>query len=859
MLHIFFQTKKNQFYVVVQCLCMLLYLLSPQADAAPVVTGVTPVIWQSDLLLQEPDAAEIEAFRARTPQLHIVAIGRQLQVPATAWQSVGTGVWRLRVESVAAARIGFVAEDMNLPTGAFLKIYGLAASSGEHILEGRGNASGNRGISAMVDGSRLVIELHTPAGSTLQPVDFPFRIPILNHALPEPGSGFQPLRQQDPDDDPFVLEDLCSEPQHYPRYSNQSSSVMLLTFPVISGGRGQCTGSWIDNGPPDGSARANYLLSAWHCFTRSFSSPAADDNLPAVRVTWHRLSRNLAGNYCSSAPSREVRRTMEVRLIAWNERLDIVLLRMAQAPPATAMPQPGSLTKPDISTSVAIFSLGHPMGMPQQLYEGTVDSFGITTRIDAARALIASCTFPERCTHIRVQSTLGLIEGGASGSAAYDTSFDPPRIIGVVTTSGDNRASFGSLPAAIASDSRMRLALRWGEDYYDRCVDIDDPENAPEACENLNVERICNALDLSADHCMAIGGFSVLPAMPPWGVSTMTSVAGSESLVSLDVIGGSANGLGGCLFLELDLPARSLVSFYWRVSSELNFDRLRYGVNIQGRLPVIGQISGEIQWRKFSGFNEEAVSELIWCYDKDFSSAIGQDRAWIDNLEFSAAVGIIADNSLQPRSEGEPPWLFRVLLPDLLSGGVTIGFSSTGTASIGRDYSISASFSTGAGSGGGPMSGGMPSDGSGITVPSIPGIPGIPSPSPASTNTATETTLTIRFDGSGGVIEVPAGINSFELAVTPRADNAVSEPDRLAVLVFSDLTPAVAISTPVIISQQAEAGHSRQRCRNRPQPVFGAPSRLCDTRRWWQQVLGSESIRRAGIAGGGSGDRCRCW
>ena len=149
----------------------------------------------------------------------------------------------------------------------------------------------------------------------------------------------------------------------------------------------------------------------------------------------------------------------------------------------------------------------------------------------------SACELPDRCNHLLVQGTLGRVRDGSSGAALPDSSFSPPRIIGVLsaTTGGNESVApvtvfIGSLVTSLEADSRMRLALHWGEDYYSRCLALDLGESPPAACEILNLAQICVALDLSADNCMAITDFALSPASPPWGITTVTSVAGGETV-----------------------------------------------------------------------------------------------------------------------------------------------------------------------------------------------------------------------------------------------------------------------------------------------------------------------------------------
>ena len=76
--------------------------------------------------------------------------------------------------------------------------------------------------------------------------------------------------------------------------------------------------------------------------------------------------------------------------------------------------------------------------------------------------------------------------------------------------------------------------------------------------------------------------------------------------------------------------AAGTVVFYVRISSEANFDFLRFYVDGVQR----GQWSGTAApgWQTFSTPLTAGVHTLRWSYEKDASASLGQDAAWIDGL-----------------------------------------------------------------------------------------------------------------------------------------------------------------------------------------------------------------------------------
>ena len=89
---------------------------------------------------------------------------------------------------------------------------------------------------------------------------------------------------------------------------------------------------------------------------------------------------------------------------------------------------------------------------------------------------------------------------------------------------------------------------------------------------------------------------------------------------------------GGNSWIEVTVADVSSVSFWWNVSSEANFDYLRFSVN---GVPQ-DSISGAGTWTKRTFLlNPSSPHTLRWSYDKDSFAAVGQDRAWLDEVSFT--------------------------------------------------------------------------------------------------------------------------------------------------------------------------------------------------------------------------------
>ena len=84
------------------------------------------------------------------------------------------------------------------------------------------------------------------------------------------------------------------------------------------------------------------------------------------------------------------------------------------------------------------------------------------------------------------------------------------------------------------------------------------------------------------------------------------------------------------LYITIQVPSESEMSFYYKVSSEGNYDKLYFKIDGVEK----NNWSGEISWTQASYTLMPGSHELRWEYSKDVSFASGSDCAWIDNVVF---------------------------------------------------------------------------------------------------------------------------------------------------------------------------------------------------------------------------------
>ena len=110
-----------------------------------------------------------------------------------------------------------------------------------------------------------------------------------------------------------------------------------------------------------------------------------------------------------------------------------------------------------------------------------------------------------------------------------------------------------------------------------------------------------------------------------WAASTSDVYRGSYSAESGDVDDSQASILSFNVVVEAD----SILSFNYRVSSESNYDKLKFSIGSSVKF----EIDGEQPWNRGVYTLTPGTYTLVWEYSKDTSVSSGFDCAWIDDVK----------------------------------------------------------------------------------------------------------------------------------------------------------------------------------------------------------------------------------
>ncbi len=147
------------------------------------------------------------------------------------------------------------------------------------------------------------------------------------------------------------------------------------------------------------------------------------------------------------------------------------------------------------------------------------------------------------------------------------------------------------------------------------------------------LERVIEkSYPLALDDDFETGDFTKQPwflgGSADWVIDDVTVQHGNYSARS-GAIGDSQRSY---LELTVDTTGYDLITFYYKVSSEENFDFFHFYIDGSWRIEHGGDSGGWI-YRTFPVYN--GLTTFKWSYDKDSSGYDGDDCAWIDNIVFT--------------------------------------------------------------------------------------------------------------------------------------------------------------------------------------------------------------------------------
>lgn len=166
-------------------------------------------------------------------------------------------------------------------------------------------------------------------------------------------------------------------------------------------------------------------------------------------------------------------------------------------------------------------------------------------------------------------------------------------------------------------------------------IDEDTPAGTP---VQLTLTANASAYDANRDFMLVVGliiedfesgDFSkfnwTFAGNQPWVITDVNPYEGTYSAKS----GAISHSQASQLILEYDVASNDHISFLRKVSSESNYDFLKFYINNT----VVGQWSGAEDWGEVEYPVTAGFNTFKWEYMKDGSVTTGSDCAWIDNIK----------------------------------------------------------------------------------------------------------------------------------------------------------------------------------------------------------------------------------
>jgi hypothetical protein len=108
-----------------------------------------------------------------------------------------------------------------------------------------------------------------------------------------------------------------------------------------------------------------------------------------------------------------------------------------------------------------------------------------------------------------------------------------------------------------------------------------------------------------------------------WFSQTTTTYYGGDAAESADISNNQSSTM------ETVISGKTSVKFYWKVSSETNYDYLRFYIDGVEQ----DRIAGNVDWTQKVYTVSSGTHTLKWSYTKDYSVSSGSDCGWVDKLE----------------------------------------------------------------------------------------------------------------------------------------------------------------------------------------------------------------------------------
>jgi uncharacterized repeat protein (TIGR02543 family) len=163
-------------------------------------------------------------------------------------------------------------------------------------------------------------------------------------------------------------------------------------------------------------------------------------------------------------------------------------------------------------------------------------------------------------------------------------------------------------------------------DYKIRITSVEQPTKTDQSASNFSIisDPLEDALETNGLTWTASGSL-------PWFKQTTTTKDGVDAAQSGAITHSQSSSL------ETTIVGPGTMTFWWKVSSETNYDFLRLFLNGVEQTGSLARISGTVDWIQKTVTIPTGSNVVRWSYTKDSSESLGFDTAWVDQVVFTPA------------------------------------------------------------------------------------------------------------------------------------------------------------------------------------------------------------------------------
>jgi lysyl endopeptidase len=386
------QRRPMQCVRVLWLVCSIVAATSSQA-ASPVQRAGLPD--PVAIRLSKPVIPAPASRDPATPSPHrfAVSIATHITPQAGEWAQLpdGRSAWRTRIEASEARSLSFAIEDVALPPGSELYVYGPGDAAGAPLSPV--DVHDGRVWTPLVRASTATVEVVVPGSARAA---LHLRISAVNY-------GFDDLefRSGAPGRAGKCMVDVAcntGEP-----WKAEARSVVSYTVQ----GQWTCSGTLVNNTARDGTP---YVLTADHCVTTQADAASAV-------FYWNYQASTCGGTDASTSQSQSgadlvARSKNSVR----DGGSDFALLRLRKPPDPDFGVYYAGWDRRDLAPSTGVVGIHHPHGDEKKISTSDLATERVSILLETEATVPA-----DRLTHLLVPGwTEGAMEAGSSGSALWN-------------------------------------------------------------------------------------------------------------------------------------------------------------------------------------------------------------------------------------------------------------------------------------------------------------------------------------------------------------------------------------------------------------------------------------------------------